>query len=61
MPRTVLITGATGTVSTALMDALEGAEVNLRALVRDDSKADGLRARGAEVFVGDLDEPGTLP
>ena len=42
MSRTVLITGATGTVSTALMDALEGADVDLRALVRDESKADGL-------------------
>ncbi|WP_090943922.1 SDR family oxidoreductase [Nonomuraea jiangxiensis] len=61
MPRTVLITGATGTVSTALMDALEGAEVSLRALVRDESKAEGLRRRGVEVVVGDLGDPGSLP
>ncbi|SEG84616.1 Uncharacterized conserved protein YbjT, contains NAD(P)-binding and DUF2867 domains [Thermomonospora echinospora] len=61
MTRTVLITGATGTVSTALMNALAGAEVNLRALVRDTSQADDLRARGAEVFAGDLDDARSLP
>lgn len=61
MSRTVLITGATGTVSTALMNALEGADVRLRALVRDKSGADGPRERGAEVVVGDLDEPRSLP
>ncbi|GAA0936885.1 SDR family oxidoreductase [Actinocorallia libanotica] len=58
MPRTVLVTGATGTVSTALMNALAGADVDLRALVRDASRADGLPA---EVFVGDLDDARTLP
>ncbi|MEV4840517.1 SDR family oxidoreductase [Nonomuraea sp. NPDC049486] len=59
MSRTVLITGATGTVSTALIDALEGADVRLRALVRDASRADGLRDR-AEVVVGDLGDPRSL-
>ncbi len=57
--RTVLITGATGTVSTALMRALEGADVRLRALVRDQARADGVR--GAEPCIGDLDDPRTLP
>ncbi|MEU4231631.1 SDR family oxidoreductase [Nonomuraea sp. NPDC026600] len=61
MSRTVLITGATGTVSTALMKALDGAEVDLRALVREESRADGLRERGAEVVVGDLDDARSLP
>ncbi|MET7331601.1 SDR family oxidoreductase [Nonomuraea sp. NPDC005650] len=61
MSRTVLITGATGTVSTALIDALNGAEVDLRALVRAGSGADGLVERGAEVFVGDLDDARSLP
>ncbi|TXK40860.1 SDR family oxidoreductase [Nonomuraea sp. C10] len=59
MSRTVLITGATGTVSTALIDALEGADVRLRVLVRDASRADGLRDR-AEVVVGDLGDPRSL-
>ncbi|NUW37092.1 SDR family oxidoreductase [Nonomuraea sp. SMC257] len=58
MPRTVLITGATGTVSTALIDALGGAEVNLRALVHD--RARSPRAGGAEVVVGDLEDPRSL-
>lgn len=57
MSRTVLITGATGTVSTALMNALAGTGVRLRALVRDESRA----PRGAETAVGDLDDPKTLP
>ncbi len=61
MSRTVLITGATGTVSTALMDALAGADINLRALVRDRSAADGPRERHAEVFAGDLDDARSLP
>lgn len=57
MSRTVLITGATGTVSTALMNALAGTGVRLRALVRDESRA----PQGAEIRVGDLDDPKTLP
>ncbi|MBN6041071.1 SDR family oxidoreductase [Amycolatopsis sp. 195334CR] len=59
MSRTILLTGATGTVSTALIDALPGAD--LRALVRDESKADGLRERGIEVVAGDLDDARSLP
>jgi uncharacterized protein YbjT (DUF2867 family) len=58
---TILITGATGTVSTALMNAMRGAEVNLRALVRDPSGGAGLRGQGAEVFVGNLDDARSLP
>ncbi|MFG2819343.1 NAD(P)H-binding protein [Kitasatospora sp. NPDC048365] len=61
MSRTVLITGATGTVSTALLNELGARAPKLRALVRDGSAADGLRARGAEVFTGDLDDAGSLP
>ncbi|MEO3787430.1 SDR family oxidoreductase [Actinocorallia sp. B10E7] len=61
MSRTVLITGATGTVSTALTHVLKGAGADLRALVRDASKADGLREQGVEVFVGDLDDARSLP
>lgn len=61
MSRTVLITGATGTVSSALLNALDGADVDLRALVRDDTKADALRERGVTVFAGDLDDARSLP
>jgi uncharacterized protein YbjT (DUF2867 family) len=68
--RTVLITGATGTVSTALTNALRGTGVKLRALVRDRSGTEGPGGRDprvagpaevAEVVAGDLDDPRSLP
>ncbi|MEU8399709.1 SDR family oxidoreductase [Nonomuraea sp. NPDC048892] len=61
MSRTVLITGATGSVSGALMNALPGAGIRPRVLVRDASRARGLRERGAEVFAGDLGDARSLP
>ncbi|MFI6980868.1 SDR family oxidoreductase [Embleya sp. NPDC050154] len=61
MTRTVLITGATGTVSTALLNTLTAKDVALRALVHDERKADGPREQGAEVFVADLDDARSLP
>jgi uncharacterized protein YbjT (DUF2867 family) len=62
MTRTVLITGATGQVSGALIRALAGAsDSKLRALVRDPSKGAALQRQGIEVAVGDLDEPESLP
>ncbi|MDF3064610.1 MAG: NAD(P)-dependent oxidoreductase [Polyangiaceae bacterium] len=61
MTRTLLITGATGAVSSALIHALAGAGgVTLRALVRDPNKAAPLRTRGLQVVLGDLDEPESL-
>jgi uncharacterized protein YbjT (DUF2867 family) len=61
MGRTVLITGATGNVSGALIDALEGSGLELRGLVRDGSKAGDLEGKGVTPVVGDLDDPLTLP
>jgi uncharacterized protein YbjT (DUF2867 family) len=61
--KTVLVTGATGTVSTALLGALKGKPgLRLRALVRDPAgaKAQGLEKEGVEVVAGDLEEPDTL-
>src|SRR5947209_316121 len=61
--KTVLVTGATGTVSTALLGALKGKPgLKLRALVRDPTgaKAQGLEKDGVEVVAGDLEEPDTL-
>jgi uncharacterized protein YbjT (DUF2867 family) len=61
-PTTILITGATGTVSSSLVSVLEKQPgVRLRALVRDERKAAGLRDRGIEVVRGDLDDALTLP
>jgi uncharacterized protein YbjT (DUF2867 family) len=57
----VLVTGATGTVSTALLGALKGKPgLRLRALVRDPAKAEALKNEGVEVVAGDLEEPDTL-
>lgn len=61
MSRTVLITGAAGTVSTALLDRLEGVDVHVRAMVRTSSRTKELRDRGVETVVGDLDDAHTLP
>ena len=61
--KTVLVTGATGTVSTALLGALKGKPgLRLRALVRDpaSAKAQALQKDGVEVVAGDLEEPDTL-
>src|SRR5438477_272405 len=59
--KTVLVTGATGTVSTALLAALKREPgLRLRALVHDPAKGQALQNDGVEVVTGDLDEPGTL-
>ncbi|GAA1237205.1 SDR family oxidoreductase [Prauserella halophila] len=60
MSRTVLLTGATGTVSGALLDVLADSDRNVRALVRTGAAADSIAARGAEPVTGDLDDPGSL-
>ncbi|MEU5860165.1 SDR family oxidoreductase [Nonomuraea sp. NPDC047529] len=52
---TILITGATGTVSGAVLRSL-GDLTDVRVLVRDAAKAPA----GVEVAVGDLDDPATL-
>jgi uncharacterized protein YbjT (DUF2867 family) len=56
-----LVTGATGAVSTALLNALRGSPLKLRALVRNPSKAAPLSTAGVEVFTGDLDDSSSLP
>ena len=60
MTRTLLVTGATGTVSTALRAALSGADVRVRCLVRDPVRAIALRDEDIEAVAGDLDDPRTL-
>lgn len=59
--RTLLLTGATGTVSTALLDTLTGSGFRLRALTRSEAGADALRQRGVQPYLGDLDDPRSLP
>jgi uncharacterized protein YbjT (DUF2867 family) len=56
----VLVTGATGNTGSGLIPALRKAGVQVRAFVRDESKARPLEDVGAEIVVGDLDEPETI-
>ncbi len=62
MTKTILVTGATGTVSSPLIQQLSRSpEVQLRALVRSEANADKLRAAGVQAVLGDLDDPDSLP
>jgi uncharacterized protein YbjT (DUF2867 family) len=62
MTKTILITGATGTVSSALIDQLKGAPgVRVRALARSEANATKLRGAGVEAVLGDLEDPDSLP
>lgn len=56
----VLVTGATGNTGSALVPALRNAGVDVRVFVRDESKAQPLKDVGAEIVVGDLDQPETI-
>lgn len=61
MAKTILITGATGNISSGILENLKGSGHNLRAMVRNPEKAEALRKRGIDVRVGDLEKPWTLP
>lgn len=61
MTRTLLLTGATGTVSNVLAEAPADADVTVRALVRDPDRAAALEGQVDRVVVGDLGDPGSLP
>ena len=60
MAEKILVTGATGNVSSGLIPVLIGKGASVRALVRDATKAQGLRDQGVEVVIGDFDKPETL-
>lgn len=60
MSKTILITGATGNISSGIIAQLKGAEHSLRVLVRNPEKAEELRRQGVEIQVGDLEKPWTL-
>lgn len=58
--RSILVLGATGTVSSSIIASLRGTAHRVVALVRNPQKADDLRKSGVEVRVGDLEQPWTL-
>jgi uncharacterized protein YbjT (DUF2867 family) len=60
MTRKILVTGATGMVSGALLEALDGADVAIRALVREGTPTATFERRGIAVAIGDLDDPESL-
>ena len=60
MSKTILITGANGNVSSAVIAALKGSKNHIRAMVRNPEKATALKALGVEVVPGDFDKPSTL-
>lgn len=60
MSRTILITGATGNISSGIIEQLTGSQNRLLALVRNPDKAKALESAGVELRVGDLEKPWTL-
>ena len=60
MAAKILVTGATGNTGSGLVGALCGQGIEVRAFVRDETKAAGLKDQGAEIYVGDLGKPETI-
>jgi uncharacterized protein YbjT (DUF2867 family) len=60
MSKTILITGASGSVSSAVLASLKGSKHRVRAMARSEQKGAALKATGVEVVIGDFDQPGTL-
>ena len=59
--RTVLVVGATGRLAGLVVPALARRGVRVRGLVRDEQRAEALRARGAgEIAIGDLRDVDSL-
>lgn len=56
----ILVTGATGTVGSVLVEKLAAANAPARALVRSPEKAARLEKLGLETSLGDLSQPETL-
>ena len=60
MSKLILITGANGKVSSAVLASLKGTKHIIRAMVRTEEKAAALRATGLDVVIGDFDTPSSL-
>jgi len=57
---TILVVGATGNTGAGVVAGLLARGRAVRALVRNVAKGEALQAQGAEVAVGDLDQPASL-
>jgi len=55
----VFLTGATGYIGSAVLDAMIKGGHQVTALVRDPEKAERLAARGAKTVIGELGTPKT--
>jgi uncharacterized protein YbjT (DUF2867 family) len=60
MARTVLITGATGQIGSALTHTLRQGGWRVRALVRDEERARRRLGNDVELVRGDLTSPGSV-
>ncbi len=58
--KTILVTGATGNISSLVIPQLIASGAKVRALVHNADKAKGLSEKGVEVIVGDFDNPASL-
>ncbi len=56
----ILVTGATGSIGSLLIENLTKVGANVRALVRDESKGKGFKDASVEFAIGDLSRPKTL-
>jgi nucleoside-diphosphate-sugar epimerase len=55
----IFLTGATGYIGSAVLDAMKKGSHQVTAIARDPGKADGLLARGATPIIGELASPKT--
>lgn len=60
MAANILVTGATGTIGSILMEKLATSGHHARALVRSRAKGETIEKLGHEISIGDLDKPETL-
>lgn len=60
MANKILVTGATSSISSAIINKLVSNGHSVQALVRDPQRGENIKALGAELRVGDLEKPLTL-
>lgn len=61
MSEKILVTGATGAIGSILVERLAAQGEDLQVLVRSCEKEGAFEARGIKPFIGDFEQPETLP